>query len=68
MVTMTDQDDGVRATLRRTAYDLKCGLADLYERLGSIDPDAAHAAHRARLAAFEAWTILATPFEKDEDH
>lgn len=66
--TLEEPDDNTRAALRRSAYDLKCGLAELYAKLRPIDQEAARAAHQARLAAFEAWTILATPFEEEEDH
>lgn len=57
-----------RDALRREAYDLKVALTDLSERLIAIEPEAAAAARRARLDAFETWTILATPIGDDDDH
>lgn len=61
-------DERTREALRREAYELKVGLTLLSEKLLSVDSNAAHAALQARLAAFEAWTILATPFEEEEDY
>jgi hypothetical protein len=61
-------DEELRDLLRREAYDLKVGLTALAEKLVQVDANAAHAALQARLAAFEAWTILATPVEEEDDH
>lgn len=57
-----------RDTLRRRTYDLKVGLTDLAEMLKPIDEEASGAARDARLAAFHAWTLLARPFEEEEDY
>ena len=58
-----------RETLRRATRDLNGQVMDLYDKLDGFDSEAADAVRRARSALFEAWTILCTPPEdEDEDH
>ena len=60
--------DRERVELRRETHDLNERLADLVTRLGPVDHAAASAIKNARSALFEAWTILCSPPEDDEDH
>ena len=58
-----------RETLRRATRDINGQVMDLYDKLDGFDDDAADAVRRARSALFEAWTVLCTPpEEEDEDH
>lgn len=58
-----------REILRRATRDLNGQVMDLFDKLDGFDADAADAIRRARSALFEAWTILCTPpEEEDEDH
>ncbi len=58
-----------RETLRRATRDINGQVMDLFDKLDGFDPDAADAVRRARSALFEAWTVLCTPpEEEDEDH
>jgi len=56
-----------RVELRRETYDLNEQLVGLLVRLMPADKDAAAAVTCARSAMFEAWTILCTPPEDDDD-
>ena len=57
-----------RVELRRQTHDLNQALADLLAALAPEDPSAADAVRQARMALFDAWTILCTPPEDDDDH
>ena len=60
-----------RTALRRATYQFNRGLIDLADDLDSMDIAAAAAVRTARLALFEAWTILCVPpsdDEEDHDH
>ena len=59
--------DDQRVALRRETHDLNDSLADLLDRVEPVDEDAALCVRRARMALFEAWTMLCTPPEEDED-
>lgn len=56
-----------RTALRRATYDFNRGLIDLADDLDSTDTTAAAAVRNARLALFEAWTILCIPPSDDDD-
>jgi hypothetical protein len=58
-----------RVALRREAHDLKEGVDLLSDHLAGLDgfEEAADAVRRARLALFEAWTILCFPPDEDDD-
>ena len=56
-----------RTALRRATYEFNQGLIDLAYDLDSTDAAAAAAVRTARLALFEAWTILCVPPSDDED-
>ena len=58
-----------RIELRRAAHDLKDEVIDLFYKLDRLEgfEDAAAAVRRARLALFEAWTILCFPPDEDDD-
>ena len=57
-----------RLALRRRTHDVNDDLFTLVDELSAIDEDAARAVQRARLALFEAWTILCVPPDDEEDH
>ncbi|RYY42898.1 MAG: hypothetical protein EOP59_09045 [Sphingomonadales bacterium] len=59
--------DEDRVALRREAHDLKEQIEEFAERVEPVSGEAADVIGRARLALFEAWTILCTPPEEDED-
>ena len=61
--------DMQRDSLRRATRDLNSHAMDLFNKLDGFDNDAADAMRRARSALFEAWTILCSPpEEEDDDH
>ncbi|KMS51651.1 hypothetical protein V474_03205 [Novosphingobium barchaimii LL02] len=62
------EPDTARIELRRATHDFNESLVDLVVRLTPVDGDAAAAVKRARSALFEAWTILCSPPEDDDDH
>lgn len=53
--------------LRRRILALKDDAIALVPDVAAVDPEAGASVHRARLALFEAWTLLAGPPEEDED-
>jgi hypothetical protein len=62
-------EDELRIVLRRETYDVNEALVDLIIRLTPVDASAANAVKKARSALFEAWTILCTPpDDEDDDH
>lgn len=61
-------NEAARIALRRQAYDLKEQTIDLLIRVTPADTEAAAALVRARAALFDAWTILCSPPEDDDDH
>ena len=67
---MPEENEALRMSLRRAAYDAKEALVDLVVRLTPVDPGAARAVRQARSALFEAWTILCMPPDDgdDDDH
>ncbi len=66
---MQDENEGLRVALRRETYAANDALVDLIVRITPIDPAAADAIKRARSSLFEAWTILCTPpDDEDDDH
>ena len=62
------QRDETRVALRRATHDFNDELDKLVDSLESVDDDAQRAVKRARVALFEAWTMLCNPPEEDEDH
>lgn len=54
-------------TLRRRILALKDDAIALVSDVSAFDEDAGALVHRARLALFEAWTLLAGPPEEEED-
>lgn len=62
----TERDED-RVALRRRTHDLNRSLSDLLDELGGADAGAAACIRRARSALFEAWTMLCTPPEEDDD-
>lgn len=56
-----------RTALRRATYAFNRDLIDHANELDAMDPAAAKAVRTARLALFEAWTILCVPPSDDED-
>jgi hypothetical protein len=56
-----------RVALRREALAMKDAAIHFAARLSGVDEEARDAVHRARLALFEAWTMLCTPPEDDDD-
>lgn len=64
---MTIAPDPTRTALRRAVHDANASLADLLVRLTAVDPEATQSVRNARSALFEAWTILCTPPEDDDD-
>ena len=57
-----------RVALRRETHDLNDALEDLLRRLTDSGEEAAGCVKRARASLFEAWTLLCTPPEEEEDH
>lgn len=60
---MTQPDEN-RAALRRATHDFNDELSALADTLDTVDDDAARAVKRARVALFEAWTMLCAPPEE----
>jgi len=60
--------DQTRMALRREVHDLNQALVDILIKLPEVDTNAASAVHSARMALFDAWTILCTPPEDEDDH
>ena len=60
--------DQTRVALRREVHDLNQALVEILIRLPEVDANAASAVHSARMALFDAWTILCTPPEDEDDH
>lgn len=63
-MSLTQPDLG---PLRRKILALKDDAIALVSEVSAVDADAGASVHHARLALFEAWTILAGPPEADED-
>jgi hypothetical protein len=58
------QPDETRVTLRRATHDVNDELDKLADSLEFVDDDAQRAVRRARVALFEAWTMLCKPPEE----
>jgi len=61
-------NEAERIALRREAYDPKGQVIGLLIRVSAADADAKAALVRARSALFDAWTILCSPPDDEEDH
>jgi hypothetical protein len=64
---MTGPDDR-RVALRKQISVLKETLIEIMYQGSAVEPRLRAPLGTARNALFEAWTILATPLEEDEDH
>jgi hypothetical protein len=62
------EPDHDRIALRREVHDLNQQLVGILVKLAPVDGHAASAVRSARMALFDAWTILCTPPEDDDDH
>lgn len=56
-----------RIAMRRAAFDLKEDVIGLAAEVALIDTEAHAALTKARLALFEAWTMLCRPPEDEGD-
>lgn len=59
--------DDLRA-VRREIYKLKNACIDLAFDVQDANPEAAQSIQRARNALFEAWTLLCSQHEDEDDH
>lgn len=53
--------------LRRSILSLKDAAIALKPRVDAVDDEAGERIHAARLALFEAWTLLVGPPDEEED-